>query len=70
VTFEEQSAEPAWLEAVVRSLGLSDAIFKPILLDVTGDAQRASIERNPAQTLDEIRRQIYAPRTKRTLRAA
>jgi hypothetical protein len=64
VTFEEQVAELARLEAVAKSLGLSDAIFDRILLEVSVDAQRSSAARTPAQTLNEIRRRIYAPLTR------
>jgi hypothetical protein len=63
MTFEEQVAELARLEAVAESLGLSDSTFERILLDVSGDVQRSSIKRTPGHTLDEIRRRIYAPLT-------
>ena len=64
MTFEEQVAELARLEAVAKSLGLSDAIFDRILMDVAGDVQKLSVPRTPEQTLDEIRRRIYAPLTR------
>jgi hypothetical protein len=64
MTFEEQVAELARLEAVAKSLGLSDAIFDRILLEVSVDTQRSSAARTPAQTLNEIRRRIYAPLTR------
>ena len=64
MTFEEQVAELARLEAVAKSLGLSDAIFDRILREVSVDAQRSSVARMPEQTFDEIRRRIYAPLTR------
>ena len=66
MTSEEQAVELARLEAVAKSLGLSNAIFQRILLDVTGDAQRSSLRRTQAHTLDEIRRRIYAPLTRKS----
>jgi hypothetical protein len=64
VTFEEQVAELARLEAVAKSLGLSDAIFDRILLEVSVDAQRLSVAGTPEQTFEKIRRRIYAPLTR------
>ena len=66
MTFEEQAAELARLEALARSLGMSDAAFERIALEVMQNAHRSSVKRTPEQTLDEIRRRIQPPRTKGT----
>jgi hypothetical protein len=57
-------AELARLEAVAKSLGLSDAIFDLIFSEVSVDARRSSAARTPAQTLNEILLRIYAPLTR------
>ena len=64
MTFEEQAAELARLEALAKSVGMSAAAFDRIAVEVTQDAHRSSVEHPPAQILAEIRRQIMPPRTK------
>jgi hypothetical protein len=66
MTFEEHASELSRLKALAKSLGMSAGTFKRIALEVTEDAHRSSVKRTPEQTLDEIRRRIQPPRTKRT----
>ena len=66
MTFEEQAAEFARLEALAKSLGMSVDTFERIAMEVTQDAHRSSVERTPAQTLAEIQRRIEPPRTRRS----
>ena len=65
MTFEEQAAELARLEALAKSLGMSFAAFERIALEVAQDAHRSSIVRTSEQTLAEIRRRIEPPRTRK-----
>ena len=62
MTFEEQAAELARLEALAKSLGMSFATFERIALEVAQDAYRSSIVRTSEQTLNEIKRRIEPPR--------
>lgn len=57
MSFAEQAAELHQLEAVARSLGLSEAAFERIALDVTAEAWIAG-NYPPEQQLAEIRRRI------------
>lgn len=61
MTFQEQSAELNRIEAVAKRLGLSEAAFERIAVDVTGEAHRAKPRWTAAQSLAEIRRRIYEP---------
>ena len=65
MTFEEQAAELARLEALAKSLGMSFGTFERIALEVAQDAHRSSVVRTSEQTLAEIRRRIEPPRTRK-----
>lgn len=57
--YAERSAELDRLEALAKSLGLSDAVYERILLDVVG----LNVEQDPTHTFNEIQNRIYAAST-------
>lgn len=65
MTFEEQAAELAQLEALAKRLGMSSAAFEQIVIDVTEEAQNSTVQRSAAKTLSEIRRRIEPPGTRK-----
>lgn len=67
MTFQEQAAELHRLEAVALSLGLSDAQFERILLDITATVGAAGA--SPAEQLAAIRARVLDTTQTRTLPA-
>lgn len=65
MTFEEQAAELARFKGVAKSLGLSDAIFDRIMLEIIVNAQKTSVVHTPTQMHNEIGCRIYAPLTRK-----
>lgn len=65
MTFEDQGAELARLEALAQRFGMSATAFEQIAIDVTHEAQNSTVQRSAAQTLAEIRRRIEPPGTRK-----
>jgi hypothetical protein len=65
MTFEEQAAELAQLEALAKRLGMSSTAFEQFVIDVTEEAQNSTVQGSAAKTLSEIRRRIEPPGTRK-----